>query len=189
MTPHEVFLGKKPNISRLEEFGIKCWAWKYYNTHSRHIQTSRNIKFDENDNHMFPIPSDDDDELPTQTESNVNPVSDAPKRSSTTETDKMTQNKSTEIQDLHVPTDNTEHREPRQSARIATLPRQDYQQMNDPNDNVQIASETTEQIFAPTNLYEAQRRADYWRWEDVMKTEIDQHNQIGTWEKCDLPEG
>ena len=25
MTPHEVFYNKKPNIVRLQEFGIKCW--------------------------------------------------------------------------------------------------------------------------------------------------------------------
>ena len=73
LTPEEVFWGTKPDISSLQEFGVKCWvlqqdnkrskldpksrefiftgltdesrAWRYYNSHSRQIQTSRNVIF------------------------------------------------------------------------------------------------------------------------------------------------
>ena len=87
-TPFEVFFGRIPNIGRLEEFGKKCWvqvpdqrctklepkseqhiftgvapnakAWRYYNIHTRHIQTSHNIIFDTTDNAVHPCPDDDD---------------------------------------------------------------------------------------------------------------------------------
>jgi hypothetical protein len=78
-----LFFGKKPNIERLEEFGQKCWikvpdqqrtklelkseqhiftgvaanskAWRYLNTHSNHIQTSRNMIFDNTDNTLIQL--------------------------------------------------------------------------------------------------------------------------------------
>ena len=87
-TPFEVFFGRKPNIGRLEEFGKKCWvqvldqrhtklelkseqhiftgvapnakAWRYYNIHTRHIQTSHNIIFNTTDNAVHPCPDNDD---------------------------------------------------------------------------------------------------------------------------------
>ena len=79
-------------MSRLEEFGTRCWviipdqrhskldpkveehifvgvtkhakAWKYYNKVSRHVQTSRNITFDQHDTRLFPIPNEDDNDNP-----------------------------------------------------------------------------------------------------------------------------
>ena len=36
-------------------------AWKYDNKVSRHVQTSRNITFDQNDTKIFLIPNEDDD--------------------------------------------------------------------------------------------------------------------------------
>ena len=87
-TPFEVFFGRKLNIGRLEEFGKKHWvqvldqhrtkldlkleqhiftgiapntkAWRYYNVHTCHIQTSHNIIFDATDNAVHPCPDDDD---------------------------------------------------------------------------------------------------------------------------------
>jgi len=80
ITPEEAFTGKKPDISMLQECGIKCWvlqqdgqnskldpksrefifvglsdhgkAWRYWNPHSRQIQTSRNVIF-ENQTHKY----------------------------------------------------------------------------------------------------------------------------------------
>ena len=43
-------------------------AWKYYNKISRHVQTSRNITFDQNDTKLFPIPNEDDDDNPAPLE-------------------------------------------------------------------------------------------------------------------------
>ncbi len=73
LTPEEVFWGTKPDISTLQEFGVKCWvlqqdnkrskldlksrefiftgltdesrAWRYDNSHFRQSQTSRNVIF------------------------------------------------------------------------------------------------------------------------------------------------
>ena len=87
-TPFEVFFGRKPNIGRLEKFGKKCWvqvphqcctklelkleqhiftgiapnakAWRYYNIHMHHIQTSHKIIFDATDNAVHPCPDNDD---------------------------------------------------------------------------------------------------------------------------------
>ena len=96
ITPYEVFF-KKPDVSRLEEFGTKCWvmvpdqrrskldpkaemhifvgvakhakAWKYFNKISRHVQMSRNITFDVKDTKLLPIPNEDDeDESPASLE-------------------------------------------------------------------------------------------------------------------------
>src|SRR5262249_31411319 len=91
-TPYQEFYGKKPDVSRLEEFGVKCWvlvpeerrtklepraeehifvgiaenskSWKYYNVKTRNIQFSRNITFVENDPSLHPIPEiPEDDEV------------------------------------------------------------------------------------------------------------------------------
>ena len=90
--PYQSFFGKKPDVSRLEEFGTRCWvmipdqhrlkldpkveehifvgvaehtkAWKYYNKISRHVQNSRNITFYQNDTKLFPIPNEDNDDNP-----------------------------------------------------------------------------------------------------------------------------
>ena len=83
-TPYQAFFGWKPDVSRLDKFGTRCWvmvpdqcrakldlkaeehifvgvaenvkAWKYYNQHSRHVQISRNITFDKQDAKLHPIP-------------------------------------------------------------------------------------------------------------------------------------
>ena len=88
--PYQVFFKKKPDVSRLEEFGTKCWvmvpdqrcskldpkaemhifvrvaehakAWNYFNKISRHVQMSRNITFDEHDTKLYPIPNEDDED-------------------------------------------------------------------------------------------------------------------------------
>ena len=137
--PYEVFFKKKPDVSQLEEFGTKCWvmvpdqhrskldpkaeihifvgvaehvkAWKYFNKITRHVQTSRNITFDEHDTKLFPIPNEDNkDKSPaplegeshsskrtpevtqkdlstpqTSSNSSANPSSQAPNKTSTPE--------------------------------------------------------------------------------------------------------
>lgn len=90
LTPFEALFGRKPNISRLREFGTRCWvmvpaerrkkldpkaeehifagiaefskAWKYYNTKTGIIQVSRNITFSEDDTQLYPIPGEEDDD-------------------------------------------------------------------------------------------------------------------------------
>jgi len=80
ITPEEAFTGKKPDISMLQEFRVKCWvlqqdgqnskldpksqefifvglsdhskAWRYWNPHSCQIQTSQNVIF-ENQTHEY----------------------------------------------------------------------------------------------------------------------------------------
>src|SRR6266481_3898131 len=92
-TPYEVFYNKKPNIARLQEFGIQCWimvpeqrrtkldpkaeqhiftgiadnakAWRYYNTRLKIIQTSRNVIFNKQDTNVYPIPGEEEEEMRT----------------------------------------------------------------------------------------------------------------------------
>src|SRR6266481_7516136 len=92
-TPYEAFYNKKPNIARLQEFGIQCWimvpeqrctkldpkakqhiftgiadntkAWRYYNTQSKIIQTSRNVIFNKQDTSVYPIPGEEEEEMGT----------------------------------------------------------------------------------------------------------------------------
>jgi hypothetical protein len=87
-TLYQEFFKKKPDVSKLEEFGTKCWemvpdqrcskldtkaeehiftgiaknakAWKYYNTISKKVQLSRN--FDESDTKLYSIPDEDEEE-------------------------------------------------------------------------------------------------------------------------------
>jgi transposase InsO family protein len=102
LTPYEAFFKKKPDVSRLEEFGTRCWvmvpderrtklqpkaeqhlfvgvseyskSWKYFNTRSRKIQHSRNVTFDETDTKLFPIPNLDDDDDDDQVQEPVRPA-------------------------------------------------------------------------------------------------------------------
>ncbi len=92
-TLYKVFYNKKPNIARLQEFGIQCWimvpeqwhtkldpkaeqhifmgiadnakAWRYYNTWSKIIQTSRNVIFNKQDTNVYPIPGEEEEEMGT----------------------------------------------------------------------------------------------------------------------------
>src|SRR5882724_11158561 len=89
--PHEAFFNRKPDVSRLHEFGTKCWimvpdqwctkldpkaeqhlftgiaentkVWQYYNTCSRIIQISKNIIFNKEDTNIYPIPEDEEEEI------------------------------------------------------------------------------------------------------------------------------
>ena len=91
ITPYEAFFNRKLDVSRLQEFGTKCWimvpdqwhtkldpkakqhlftgiaknakAWQYYNTHSRIIQISRNVIFNKEDTKNYPIPEAEEEEI------------------------------------------------------------------------------------------------------------------------------
>jgi len=91
ITPYEAFFNRKPDVSRLQEFGTKCWimvpdqwctkldpkaeqhlftgiaentkVWQYYNTCSRIIQISKNIIFNKEDTNIYPIPEDEEEEI------------------------------------------------------------------------------------------------------------------------------
>ena len=90
-TLYEVFHKRKSNIFQLQEFGSQCWimvpeqwhtkldpkaeqhiftgiaenakAWRYYNTWSKTIQTSRNIIFNKEDTKLYPIPEEETEEI------------------------------------------------------------------------------------------------------------------------------
>ena len=88
--PYQEFFQKMPDVSRLEGFGMRCWAmvpdqqhekldltveehiftsvsknakaWRYYNMMSKWVQLSCNITFDESDTRLYPIPDNEGDE-------------------------------------------------------------------------------------------------------------------------------
>ena len=59
---------KQKNICIFIRVAEHAKAWKYYNKISRHVQTSRNITFDQNDTKLFPIPNEDEDDNPAPLE-------------------------------------------------------------------------------------------------------------------------
>ena len=54
--------------------------------------------------------------------------------------------------------------------------------------NITIKLVSNEIITAPHSYSEAINRADAEIWEQAMKIEIDQHQEIGTWEPVQLPQ-
>lgn len=206
ITPYQAFFGKKPNVSRLEEFGTKCWvlvpdqrrakldpkaeehifvgvaehakAWKYYNTISRHVQTSRNITFDEQDTKLYPIPSEDDNEVMLEGENPAHEQAPEPAK------DPAPSTPQTSI----VPAPAITEPETRRSTRVITRP--DYRLLNNPNakggtgDKALISHEI---ITEPANYAEAIARDDAPIWIESMSIEIAQHEEIGTWDLVDLP--
>ena len=74
---------------------------------------------------------------------------------------------------------------PRRSSRIAdqgTHP--DY--TNRTRDRAMVMREI---VTEPENLKEAEGRPDWPIWKQAMKVEMDQHNDIGTWQLVELPTG
>jgi hypothetical protein len=203
-TPFQAFFGKKPNIGRLEEFGKKCWiqvpdqrrtklepkseqhiftgvaanakAWRYYNVHTRHIQTSRNIIFDEIDNTLHPAPEDvDSDDLvavPRTPAGAVQPPVSA--TAAVPENDAAT-----------VPVAAAPKIDARRSTRLASKPVPDYRHMHEG----ERALSATEIVTEPMSYAEALRRNDYPIWKEAMEIEMAQHAEVGTWELVELPAG
>jgi hypothetical protein len=160
-------------------------AWKYYNGVSKHIQTSRNITFDENDSKLFPIPDEVDGELtiaPLEGESHA-----CERRQPSTEATKQEtedQSRTPQISTTSEPTSIIT--EPHCSTQHVTRP--DYRLHNDPDARIDDkAFVSHESIMAPETYKEAMSREDAPMWKSAMKTEMDQHDEIGTWESVNLP--
>ena len=209
-TPFQAFFGKKPDIAWLEEFGTNCWvmvpeqrrakldpkaeehtfvgiaehakAWKYFNKVSKHVQTSRNITFDENNDKLFPIPDDDNtnDKAPLEGEQAPNEVLRERQPQPTAPTPDMSPDT--------TPTPDPSGQAPgpliRRSARITQRP--DYQKLNDPG-RPDTAYVTYEIVTELENYRIAVSCDDAPIWEEAMQIEMDQHQEIGTWEKTELP--
>ena len=44
-------------------------------------------------------------------------------------------------------------------------------------------------VTEPENLKEAEGQPDWLIWKQAMKVEMDQHNDVGTWQLVELPTG
>ena len=159
ITPYQSFFGKKPDVSRLEEFRMRCWvmipdqhhlkldpkveehifvgvtkhakAWKYYNKISRHVQTSRNIIFDQNDTKLFSIPNEDNDDNPAPLEGETSTCEAAPEPSK--DPDPITLQTSSPLTP-NLLTQAPKPPEIRQSTCITNRP--DYWLLNDPGNRI-----------------------------------------------------
>ena len=55
---------------------------------------------------------------------------------------------------------------------------------------VSVTGRTTCKIITePENLKEAEGQPDWPIWKQAMKVEMDQHNDVGTWQLVELPTG
>ena len=146
-------------------------AWKYYNKISKHIQISRNITFDQSDTKLYPIldvNADDKDMAPPKREQEPH------KRMPITIL-------SPSITSSSVP----ESPAPQiwQSNQVTQRP--DYQKLND-SEHAYI---TWEIITELENYQAAVSHDDAPIWEDMMKIEMGQHQELRTWEMTELPPG
>ena len=74
---------------------------------------------------------------------------------------------------------------PRCSGQIADQgARPDY--TNRTHDHAMV---TREIVTEPENLKEAEGRPDWPIWKQAMKVEMNQHNDVGTWQLVELPTG
>src|SRR5271168_2346335 len=213
--PDEVFWGKKPDISHLEEFGKKCWVlqqneeiskldpkskqfifvgigdgtkgYRYYNSKTHQTLTSRNVIFETQ------IEKTDEVEvshtMPIEGESGDN------NRKVEMETEKPQKQKQSFIP---VPRE--------KSTRILAQPLLNYRVLNNPaargpkewQHQVPTMEETGHisvdyaMIGAsleddPTSLKEAKARSDWPKWKEAMDAEIDQLTKRGTYKMVDLP--
>jgi Reverse transcriptase (RNA-dependent DNA polymerase) len=203
-TPFQAFFGKKPNIGHLEEFGKKCWiqvpdqrrtklepkskqyiftgvaanakAWRYYNVHTRHVQTSRNIIFDEIDNAIHPVPDDDDpNDLVAVPRTAAGPIQPpVPATAIVPKSDAAT-----------VPVAAEPMTDPRRSTRLAGKPMPKYHHMHEGERTLSV----TEIMTEPMSYAEALHRDDYHIWKEAMEIEMAQHAEVGTWELVELLAG
>jgi hypothetical protein len=156
-------------------------AWKYFNRASKHVQISRNITFDENDNKLYTIPGNDNAVETAPLEGEQAPIEVPPEQqpqltSSTPQT-------SPEI----TPSPDPPAQAPvRRSTHITQRP--DYRKLNDPG-QADSAYVTHEIVTEPENYRAAVSRDDAPIWEEAMQIEMDQHQEIGTWEMTKLPPG
>ena len=138
-------------------------AWRYYNTRSKTIQTSRNIIFNKEDTKLYPIPEEETEEIrvlpqtiPTVTIVEVDDVNQAPMPDT----------------EIAAPSTGTPDPGPRHSGQIADQgARPDY--TNRTRDHAMV---TCEIVTEPENLREAEGRPDWPIWKQAMKVEMDQHN-------------
>src|ERR1700678_3329632 len=211
----EVFWGKKPDVSHLEEFGKKCWVlqqneeiskldpkskqfifvgigdgtkgYRYYNPKTHQTLTSRNVIFKTQIGKMDEV--EVSHTVPIEGESG----------DSNRKVEMETENTQKQKQSLMpVPRE--------KSARILAQPLLNYRVLNDPSargpKEWQHHVPTTEEnghisvdyamIGAsleddPTSLKEAKARSDWPKWKEAMDAEIDQLTKRGTYKMVDLP--
>ncbi|HEV7736915.1 MAG TPA: reverse transcriptase domain-containing protein [Chlamydiales bacterium] len=207
MTPYEALLREKPNIERLEEFGTRCWvmvpderrtkleptaechvftgineyskSWRYWNTRSNKIQSSRNITFDLTDDHLYSIPDDDDEPPVIHTPLTSQPTQ-QPIREEERVEDGDSGSEEEEEEEQNVPGP-LQRRSERRTAKW------DYRTMTrvDAPEKAMVATI----VLPPGSYRDAENRPDFQIWKEAMDKELEQHEKRGTWSLVDLPEG
>ena len=160
-------------------------AWKYFNKITRHVQTSRNITFDEHDTKLFPIPNEDNkDKLPAPLEGESHSSKRTPEvTQKDLSTPQMSSNSSANPSS-QAP-NKTSTPEIHQSTHVTNKP--DYRLLNsESSDRVLISHEI---VTEPDNYVEALVRDDSLLWYNAMAIKIGKLEGIGAWELVELPEG
>jgi transposase InsO family protein len=230
--PDEVFWGKKPDVSHLQEFGKICWVlqqggnlskldpksrefifvgiadgtkgYRYYNTKTHQILTSRNV--------VFLAGEEKYDEVevthPTQLEGESG--NDGKQSSGGESNQAQALAPETEPEITSTPhASETPSRIPvrrERSARILSQPLINYRLLNNPNSRGPTEWKhhvpTTEELghitvdYAmigasleddPLSLKEAKERSDWPKWKVAMDVEVDQLAKRGTYKLVKLP--
>ncbi|KAJ3559246.1 hypothetical protein NM688_g455 [Phlebia brevispora] len=195
VTPYEAFWKKKPDLSSLQEFRVRCWVlrqdganhklqeksrvftfagiseetciYRYYNPATHQVLTSQNVVF-EKDNSNTAVEA----ELPTVA------------------TEMHTSDDSMNIQE-----EQTKETEARPVLKMAVVPDKATKQPKVANlkDHGKVAVDYALAAGGvstngdPLSLEEAQARPDWPKWKEAMDVEITQLTGRGTWEMADCP--
>jgi hypothetical protein len=139
-------------------------------------------QFDENDNKLYAIPGNDDDAVnAAQLEGEQAPIEVPP------EWQPQLTSSTPQMSPKVKPTPDPPAQAPaQQSARITQRP--DYWKINDPG-HADSAYVTHEIVTEPENYQAAVSHDNAPIWEEIMQIEMDQHQEIRTWEMTELPPG
>ena len=146
-------------------------AWKYYNKISKHVQISRNITFDQSNTKLYPtldVNANDEDMAPPEGEQ---------------EPHEHTPIAIPSLSIISSPVPESPAPQIQWSNRVTQ--RLDYQKLNDGKH----AYITQEIIMELENYWVAVSHDDAPIWEEAMKIEMGQHQELRTWEITELPPG
>lgn len=208
--------GRRPDISDVQEFGIVCWVllphqqqskltpksiqyrfvglnengtgYRYYVPTHRQVLISRNIIFPRHPTLPSPAPT----APPISTTSSIIDISSTPPsqlEGDTVQDDTANEDKPKKTENSLSSSTDSDHRSMRQRKSINYSSLDNFGISSSSN-----ASQTVDQIHLqvsksdkPQSLAEVQARSDWPKWQEAMKTKLDQLSKLGTYQLVDPP--
>ena len=206
-TPFERWSGKQPNVENLQEFGIPVSilsegvgrdkldprgkihiflgfeagpkAIRYYDVKTRQVKISRNYHFlphAEHPPHFEGENLDDNEELWEPRD---------------LEAEKRKEKEPTSIPLIRIPKRSNVSQESDEESEDERPPKRQKNKSSDPYVSAErsLYTNVIYAAFNETTLKEARESAEWPQWEKAIEIELNQLQQMGTWELVDLPEG